>query len=192
MPRETSDQILDAASAILEKDGSSAVTLRRIAKQAKLTPMAIYHHYDGLPDVMRALVDREIQRYVKFIDAIPKRSSHEALLIRSADSYLEFALQHPKIFLFLFAEERAGSRQYPEDFRARRSPSLNLLADAISAAMDDGYLRKGDVWAITFQLWAQNHGYAMFYLSGRINLSKTAFFDVVHQATKRLLYGLKK
>lgn len=192
MPRETSDQILDAAASILGKHGSSAVTLRQIAKVAKLTPMAIYHHYDGLPDLMRALVDREIQHYVTFIQAAPKRPSHEAILLRCADSYLEFALQHPKIFLFLFAEERAGSRQYPEDFRARRSPSLNLLADAVSAAMNDGYLRKTDIWDVTFQLWAQNHGYAMLYLSGRINLSKNAFFDLVHQATKRLLYGLKK
>jgi AcrR family transcriptional regulator len=191
MTQKTSEQILTAAAAILAKEGASAITLRRVAKAAKITPMAIYHHYDGLDDLLRALVDREIQHFIEFIQAAPLRKTHEAALIHTPDAYLEFALQFPKTFMFLFGEPRAGARKFPEDFRAGRSPSLNLLADVVRAAMADGYLRKADVWDVTFQLWAHNHGYATLYLAGRIGLSKTDFFDLVHQSLKRFLYGLK-
>jgi len=191
MTQKTSDQILNAAAAILAQEGASAITLRRVAKAARITPMAIYHHYDGLEELLAALVDREIQHFIKFIEAVPVRKTYEAALIHSADAYLEFALQFPKTFMFLFGEPRPGARQFPEDFRAGRSPSLNLLADVVRAAMKDGYLRKTDVWDVTFQIWAHNHGYATLYLAGRIGLSKTDFFDLVHQSLKRCLYGLK-
>jgi AcrR family transcriptional regulator len=192
MSRETSEQILDAAAALLAREGSAAVTLRQVAKLARITPMAIYHHYAGRDALLGALVDREIQHFVQFIRKAPARRSHEAALIHNADAYLEFALTFPRVFEFLFCEPRKGARQYPDDFRAGRSPSLNLFAEAVRAAMKDEYLRKADVWDVTFQLWAHNHGFATLYLAGRINLPKDRFFALVHQATKRLLYGLKK
>ena len=37
-------------------------------------------------------------------------------------------------------------RAYPEDFRARRSPTANVSADAIARAVETGYLNKDDVW----------------------------------------------
>lgn len=191
MPQDTSRKILDAAAAILAGEGSAAVSLRAVARAAKVTPMAIYHHFEDRESLLAALVEREIQNFVALIKKAPPYPSHATALLHNADAYLEFALRFPKVFLFLFTEPRAAIRQYPADFESGRSPSLNLLADLVRAAMEDGYLRKDDVWAVTFQLWANNHGYAMLYLGGRIKLSKKRFFELVHQSTSRLLHGLK-
>lgn len=189
---ETPERILAAAERILEREGGPALSLRRIARSARITPMAIYHHFPERGHLLRALVDREIMRFVAFIRGGPAYRSHESRLIHNGDAYIGFALRHPRIFDFLFAEPREGVRQYPSDFRAGQSPSLNILADAVRDAMRDGYLRPADVWDVTFQLWAHNHGYATLYRSGRIGLSEPDFFKLIHQSLRRILHGLKK
>jgi len=189
---ETNERILAAAERILERKGGLAVSLRAIAKVARITPMAIYHHFPDRTHLLRALVDREILRFVAFIRSGPTYRGHESRLIHSGDAYIGFALRHPLIFNFLFAEPRAGVRQYPADLRTGQSPSLNLLADVVREAIQDGYLRPADVWDVTFQLWAHSHGYAMLYLSGRVSLSEPEFLKLVHQSLRRTLHGLKK
>jgi len=189
---ETTERILAAAESILEREGGLALSLRGIAKLARITPMAIHHHFPDREHLLRALVDREIQRFVAFIRSGPTYRSHESRLIHSGDAYIGFALRHPLIFDFLFAEPREGVRKYPADLRGGQSASLNLLADVVRDAIRDGYLRPADAWDVTFQLWAHSHGYAMLYRGGRIGLSEPDFLKLVHQSLRRTLHGLKK
>jgi AcrR family transcriptional regulator len=188
----TRERILAAASALLEREGSAAITLRGVAKAAEITPMAIYHHFPELADLRAALADREILHFVEIIQAEPRRRTHLERFIHSGDAYVRFALRLPKTFLFLFGETRPGSRQYPRDFRAGQSPSLTLLADMVREAMRDGFLKRADVWDLTFHLWAHTHGYVMFYLTGKISLPPRQFLQLIHRSNRQLIHGLKK
>ncbi len=189
---DTRERILSAASALLARDGSAAITLRGVAKAADITPMAIYHHFPELADLRAALTDREIQHFVEVIHAEPRHRTHLARLLHSGDAYVRFALRFPNTFLFLFGEIRPGSRQYPQGFRSRQSPSLNLLADTVQQAIDDGFLKPTDVWELTFHLWAQTHGFVMFYLTRKIDLPPAEFLPLIHRSIRHLVYGLKK
>ncbi len=91
----------------------------------------------------------------------------------------------------MFSQPRPGARRYPDDFRARRSPTLTLVADDVEAAMKAGYLKKDDVWEVTLELWAHVHGYVMFYRAGRFNLTEKQFRRLVRRSLRRLLHGLK-
>jgi AcrR family transcriptional regulator len=190
-PAPTRERILEAASELLARDGAVAVTLRGVAKAAKLTPMALYHHFPELSDLRQALVDREILRFVDFVHATPRPKGHAARFIHQGDAYARFALQFPKTFLFLFGESRPSARQYPEGFKDSQSPSLNLLAGLVRDAMNDGFIRRCDVWELTFHLWAHTHGFVMLYLAGRISLSPEEFLKMLQRCSRQLLYGLK-
>lgn len=52
------DDILDCALAIVQKEGREAVSMRRLANELGVTPMALYHHLPDKPALMNALVDR--------------------------------------------------------------------------------------------------------------------------------------
>ena len=52
------EEILDRALAIVQKEGRDAVSMRRLAKELGVTPMALYHHVPDKPTLMSALVDR--------------------------------------------------------------------------------------------------------------------------------------
>jgi len=52
------DEILDRAYAIITAEGIDALSMRRLAKELGVTPMAIYHHVPNKPALLQALIDR--------------------------------------------------------------------------------------------------------------------------------------
>ena len=80
---------------------------------------------------------------------------------------------------------------FPEDFRARRSPTLNPVADLLQKAMEAGYLKQDDVWEVAMELWAHTHGYVALYRGGRFDLPEKEFRALVRRSIRRMIHGLK-
>jgi AcrR family transcriptional regulator len=189
--KRTADRIARVALALLEREGPEAVSMRRIAQAVGITPMAIYHHFPNRTALLNTVTDREFAKQLARIQAHPLRGSIEAQLIAVMEGYVDYAFAQPRVFDFVFSHVRPGARQFPEDFRARRSPTLNPVADVIAAAMESGFLKKDDVWEIAFALWAHVHGYVVLYRAGRIGLSEKQFRKLLRRSLRRFLHGLK-
>jgi AcrR family transcriptional regulator len=187
----TSERISQAALVILEAEGPEAVSMRRVADSVGITPMAIYHHFPNREALLNTITNREFATFLSYIEKRPMRGSPEAQLISAMEAYIDYAFDRPRIFDYVFAEPRPGARRYPDDFRARRSPTLNPIADAVSAAMRTGLMRKDDVWEVALQLWAVTHGYVALYRAGRFNLPEKEFRALVRRALRRLIHGVK-
>jgi AcrR family transcriptional regulator len=186
----TADRISQAALAILEVQGPEAVSMRRVAGAVGITPMAIYHHFPNREALLNAVAAQEFATFLSYIEARPMRGSPETQLISAMEAYIDYAFDRPRIFDYVFAQPRPGARRYPDDFRARRSPTLNPIADAVRAAMRAGVLRKDDVWEVALELWALTHGYVALYRAGRFNLTEKEFRVLVRRALRRLIHGL--
>lgn len=187
----TAEQIAQAALAILEAEGDDAVSMRRVASAVQITPMAIYYHFANREALLNFVVDREFAKFLRDMEAHSPRGSTESLLVGCMDAYVEYALQRPKIFDYVFFEPRPGARRYPEDFRARRSPTLTPIADMVEHAMKSGYLKQDDVWEVAMELWANVHGYVALYRAERFHLSREEFKRLIHRSMRRLVHGLK-
>jgi hypothetical protein len=137
------------------------------------------------------VVDREFQTFLGSIQQVPQRGSYEIRLIGCMDAYVDYALTRPRVFDYVFSEPRPGARRYPQDFRERRSPTLNPIADLVKEAMDAGVLKKDDMWEVAMELWAHAHGYVSLYRGGRFDLSEDEFRALVRRSMRRLVYGLK-
>jgi AcrR family transcriptional regulator len=184
-------RIRRTALRLLEKEGPEAVTMRRIARTIGVTPMAIYHHFETREALLRHVVDGEFATFLDLSNRMPVYESAEDQIVHALDAYLDYALERPQIFDYVFSKPREGARRFPDDFRARRSPTLNPLADAVANAMQAGFIQKDDVWEVSLELWAHAHGYIALYRAGRFNLPPEAFKDLVHRSMRRLFHGLK-
>ncbi len=184
-------RIRRAALRLLEKEGPEAVTMRRLARLLGITPMAIYHHFETREALLRDVVDAEFGLFLDSLGKMPAYDAAEDQLVHALDAYLDYALSRPQIFDYVFSKPREGARRYPEDFRERRSPTLNPLADAVAKWMEDGVLEKDDVWEVTLELWAHAHGYIALYRAGRFDLTPDDFKELVHRSMWRLFHGLK-
>lgn len=165
--------------------------MRRLARSIGITPMAIYHHFDTREALLRHVVDGEFGAFLDLLGKLPAYDAPEDQIEHALDAYLEYALSRPQIFDYVFGKPREEARRYPEDFRARRSPTLNPLADAVSKWMDEGLIEKDDVWEVTVELWAHVHGYIALYRAGRFDLPADDFKELVHRSIRRLFHGLK-
>lgn len=59
---ERREQLLDAALAIIDRDGYGAVSVESIAKEAGVTRPVVYGAYDGLTPLLQALLERQQAR----------------------------------------------------------------------------------------------------------------------------------
>lgn len=191
MNENTAQRIAQAALDLLEAEGPDAVSMRRVADTVGITPMAIYHHFPNREALLNSITDAEFARYRDQARAQTGKGTVEQRIVTGMDAYLDYAFDHPRVFDYVFAAPRPGARQFPKDFRARKSPTLTPSADALKEAMKRGELCEDDEWEIAFQLWALTHGYIALYRGGRINLPEKQFRALIRRALRRLVHGLK-
>jgi AcrR family transcriptional regulator len=154
---------LRAALELLEEGGSTALSLRAVARLAGVSPTAPYRHYpdrDALVSAVAAVGYRELAEQLAAANPTPATPDQ---LADVAVAYVRFALQRPAMFRVMFAEpcdptssERvaatAAITQYVEDIVRRCFPR------AAPAAMSTA-------------VWALVHGLAFLYLDGKLDAS---------------------
>ena len=187
----TSERILHAARVIFERDGSGAVSMRRVAAAVGLTPMAIYRHFPNHEALLKRISDDSLQEIAHRWSARAQGGDAAARVIAIQRIYLDYALAHPHLFDHAFSVPREDARRFPADFLERRSPTLNVVADVVVEAQRSGYLRKGDPWDIAMTLWAHSHGLIALYRAGRFSFDERQFRTFYETSLERLLDGLK-
>ena len=166
--------------------------MRRIAGEVGITAMAIYHHFANREALLSAIVDSEFEKLAEFFRRPTKWRTFEQQMIHMMDAYVDYALAHARIFDYVFSRPRPGARRFPRDFRARRSPTLNILADLLESWIKQKRIKRDDIWEIALQLWAHAHGYLVLYRAGRFDLPEAEFRKLLHRSLRRLLHGLAR
>jgi AcrR family transcriptional regulator len=187
----TAEKIAAATLVILEREGADAVSMRRVATAVGITPMAVYHHFADRAALLTFVTDREFDKLVDHMRAQPARRGHAQRLLHVMDYYIDYAFAHPRVFDYVFSQHRPDARRFPRDFHARRSPTMNVVADTVERAMADGVLRKGDVWEVAMALWAHAHGYVALYRAGRFGCSEAQFRRLFQRSLQGMIDGLR-
>ncbi|AVP96231.1 TetR family transcriptional regulator [Ahniella affigens] len=187
----TAQSILQIARHIFETEGAGAVSMRRVAEQAGISAMAIYRHFENREALLQEIADAGFAELAGFWT--PKRTRQSPLKQIEAmlGGYMDYALAHPRIFDYMFAEPRPSARKFPEDFRKGRSPTGNLLAQAVTAGIDAGVLARDNVWDVSMALWAHAHGLICLYRGGRFSYDEAAFRKFYRRSLQRLIHGLR-
>ena len=182
-------RIENAARAILVDEGAEAVTMRRVAAAAGITPMATYRHYPNREALLRAVADAAFAEVARGWGQRP----HTDLLSRMfglLDDFLDFALGMPHLYAFLHTDRREGARLFPDDFAAGASPTFTPLLELVRLAMAEGLLREDDPLEVTLTVTTHSQGMVQLYLGGRIGLSEAEFRELCRRTTLRILRGL--
>jgi AcrR family transcriptional regulator len=179
----TATQISVEARRLLELGGMDAVSMRRVARAVGVTATAIYRHFPDRAALLSGLADEGFAQLAASLkDPRGTAGNTSSRLGKMADVVVDFAVEHPHLYELMFLKPRQGARRYPRDFKAGRSPTANVIAEALRELPS----RKAgeDPWQIAFEMGALSHGLIMLYLGGRIELS-VARFRVLHRRTLR-------
>jgi AcrR family transcriptional regulator len=187
----TPEKILRAAHKLFEREGADAVSMRRVADAVGITPMAIYRHFPNREALLKRLSDDSFNTVAHEWEA---RATHPDILKRLhalLEPYLQYALEHPHLFDHAFSVRRDDARRFPEDFRARQSPTLNVVADAVAEGVRLGVLKQDDPWDVAMSLWAHAHGLVALYRAGRFSYDEAQFRKFYFESIGRLIDGIK-
>ncbi len=188
----TAASILAAARELLDQEGLASVAMRPVAERVGITPMAIYRHYTDRASLLNAVADQGFQELASRVLALQLKGDVQHRLTQVGDVFLDVALQFPNLYQLMFLVPREGARVYPQDFKARRSPTFNPTISILERAMSAGELRSDDPIEVAFELSALSHGLIVLYLGGRVAQNEKEFRSLYQRSFRRYLDGLRR
>jgi AcrR family transcriptional regulator len=181
------ERILTAARRIHRTQGVAALSLRAVAREVGLTPMAIYRHFADKDALLMALVQEGFAELeIQFAAAVKARTplkAIEGVLL----AYAEFAIAEPHAFELMFMVRRPDIPAAPASLRRSPSPSFEVVIAAVRDAMAAGDLPEGDPGDLLLFAWSTAHGLITLHLTGRFGGDADTFRPIYRRTMKRLM-----
>lgn len=150
--------ILAAASELFIEGGVSALSVREIAKRAKLSTIGIYSHFDGKQGILDALYVEGFERVIDALEGINTQQPAKTILRQGAKNYLRVASDYKAHYRLIFGEKQPGYEPSVEaqEVGARAFSKLN---EWVTLVLPKG-AKKNDIENAAMQLWSFMHGTA--------------------------------
>jgi AcrR family transcriptional regulator len=185
----TRERLLAVALELMEgPNGVDGVTMRAVAAAAGVSAMATYKHFPNREALLRAATAAEYTRIAAYFARANARANVPGM--HGMLGYLNYALDHPQIFRYMFSSRRADAFVFPRDLKESKSPTFNILLAVVSELMERGVLRSDDVAETALSIWAHAHGLIALYLSGRIVAPRATLQKLYMRSLDRLVHGL--
>ncbi|MBV9894897.1 MAG: TetR/AcrR family transcriptional regulator [Chloroflexi bacterium] len=193
--------LLEAAAELLEGRGVEGLALREVARRAKVSHTAPYHHFVDKAALVAALVDTGFEQLTRAM--LAASSSTDAAgegnlerLKAIGVAYVQFAIAHPALFRLLCRPEQrtppSASEATPPTDAGRAAYAV--LVDAVQACLASGEVQ-GDAEALALSAWCIVHGLATLLLDGPLReVASRTELDVdnlAHAVTDTLARGLR-
>ena len=159
---EVREKILDAALEFFASEGVEGVTMRALADAIEYSPPVIYSHFRDKDALIRELCFRAMRSLAASFAAIGGVSDPIERLRRVGQLYVEFALENPSHFRFMFLTAHALPPD-EEDERFKGDPQQDayaFLKQSVEAGLEAGVFRPEltDADEIAQICWASAHG----------------------------------
>jgi AcrR family transcriptional regulator len=137
------EQLLDAALAIIVRDGYDAVSVDAIAREAGVTRPVVYGVYDGLRPLLEALLDRQQERALsqlaEALPADPDLSNPDRLLEDTARRLIEIVKANPMTWQPILLAPYG----MPEQAQARIEKDRNNFLTQMTGLLEVGLVLRG-------------------------------------------------
>ncbi|MCU1646321.1 MAG: hypothetical protein JWN03_6596 [Nocardia sp.] len=162
------EELLRASLRLIDTEGLAAVSLRRVAREAGVSPGAPYHHFTDRAALLAALATRGFELLgAALISTRDTTSSAREALIEMAEGYVGFAREHPTYFRLMFRPELSQPHNQP-DTEDAGDAAFAVLEDTLADATRAGELPAEDAETLALAWWSLAHGLASLTLDGKL------------------------
>ncbi|MFN3937400.1 MAG: TetR/AcrR family transcriptional regulator [Gemmobacter sp.] len=160
-------ELVDAALRLIEEKGPAGFTLSEAAREAGVTPAAVYRHFEGREDL---IAECAIQGYGIFADLMEHafndgKPSALAAFEATGRAYLAFARRFPGHYMAMF-ESGLSVNAHPglAQAAARGRATLEAAAARLSEHLPPG--RRPPAAMFSAHVWAMSHGVVELFARG--------------------------
>jgi AcrR family transcriptional regulator len=162
----TREKILETALVMLEKKGAHDLSLREIARKAKISTMAPYKHFKDKKDLIAVLCEDGFKQLAEEFKNVERKYLDPAQRFRMmSGAYADFVFNRPALAKLMFGGfiDTKELENYPE-VKCAGDECYDHLIQMIEYGQHHGYLQKGRVDAIAAIIWSTIHGFSMLWI----------------------------
>jgi AcrR family transcriptional regulator len=154
---------------VLDESASGDFTLRMVAREAGVSPQAVYAHFSGREDLTFEVIRLCWQQLAEEMARASRRARTQGAMARlraQVRAYVKYAMESPARYQLLFALRPEGIADSGHQIRPAEPAYLGILRD-VEGLRDEGYRFPGlGVHDSTLALLSLMHG--------RVALARTA------------------
>jgi AcrR family transcriptional regulator len=140
---ERRSQLLDVTKEIVGEQGFHAVSIEAVARGAGITRPIVYGHFETLPGLLEAMVDREGERALAQLDRVlptapPSGDSPRADLLAALRGYLEAVAADPVTWRLVLMPPEGAPVVLRERITAGRDAIVAALAEVVRPGLGPG------------------------------------------------------
>jgi len=159
--------ILDAALALVDSGGIDALSIREVARRAKVTHQAPYHHFKDRAAILAAIANEGFELLREAMITARDAAPLETRVMACGVGYFRFAVAHRAHFRIMFRLESHSPRR--ADLRRASIAALQILIESVVAAQAAKLAPSGDPIALVVTLWSTAHGLASLWVDGAMS-----------------------
>lgn len=162
--------LIKAGGEILAREGISALSLRKVAREAGVSHSAPYAHFKDKQALIAAISMEGFRQLLSNLETVEKEYAHapEQLLVEAGWIYMQFAMQESDIFRVMFSGILEKEKEYP-DLQEVIQKTFQTVVRVVIACQTAGILKNENTPLTAMTIWSQIHGLICLYLDGQIS-----------------------
>ena len=181
------EEILKKARKLILKKGHDQVSLRAIAKEAKLSPSSLYEYFDGIDQLLKLI---QVQILHELSQELQRSQSICVDINQLGMAYINFAISNPKDYMLVFHHQKSGRKTF--DQKPMQGQAYAILLECLSNTAQSKKWRIDSnigIEGLAFGFWSLLHGQVMLRLTHlkdfEADFDQTALY-LITQFTKGL------
>ena len=158
--------LIEAAARLIAEEGPLALSTRRLASAVGASTMAVYTHFGGMDDLVRAVVHEGFARLNQRMTEVGATRDPVADVATLGCAYRANALEHRHLYSVMFGGSSLGGFALTDEDRQHGRYTLEILVQAVARCMTAGRFRSADAQLVAHQLWIALHGLVTLELGG--------------------------
>lgn len=171
------EALVTRAIEILEAEGASALSLRRVARDTGVSQAAPYSHFRDKEGLLTAVCVQGTQWFGGYMGREAEGKIGTEHLAGLALGYIRFALEHPELFQLMSRRPASASADDDGNLPAIFSEGYQMLVDGLTASPLHHFGPEQPQLDIPLA-WGQVHGITNLLLEGRITPQDYGFDDL--------------
>lgn len=163
------EEILCAATTLLEESNIAALSLRAVAKKVGVSHTAPYRHFKDKESLLAGIAGVGFDMLgAQLALAVASHPGDPAAQLQEAgQQYMKSALKHPQCTQLMFGAILPCNDTYPA-LRASGDAAFDGLKMIIEEGQDAGVFKAGDIELLALSVWSGIHGLSLLVIGGNL------------------------